>query len=69
MPPTIARVIARLGENPQVIFHFASVGSGWINQIETGFGILTWASAACLGFFPESLQGKQSRVGGGHVVE
>ncbi|GAA2362308.1 hypothetical protein [Dactylosporangium salmoneum] len=29
------------GGNPQVIFHFTPVGSGWINQIETWFGILT----------------------------
>jgi hypothetical protein len=69
MLPTIARVMARLDENPQVIFHFTPVGSGWINQIETWFGILTRASAACPGFLPESLQGKQGRVGGGHVVE
>ncbi|GAA2588119.1 hypothetical protein GCM10010399_17640 [Dactylosporangium fulvum] len=33
--------MAWLEENPQVIFHFTPVGSGWINQIETWFGILT----------------------------
>jgi hypothetical protein len=27
--------------NPHVIFHFNPVRSGWINQIETWFGILT----------------------------
>ncbi|WP_432976027.1 hypothetical protein [Dactylosporangium sp. CA-233914] len=32
---------AWLEESPQVIFHFTPVGSGWINQIETWFGILT----------------------------
>ena len=61
--------MARLDENPQVIVQFTPVGSDWINQIETYFSILARASAARFGFSPELLQGKQSRVGGGHMVE
>ncbi|MER7009219.1 hypothetical protein ABT297_40095 [Dactylosporangium sp. NPDC000555] len=34
-------MMAWLEENPQVIFYFTPVGSGWINQIETWFGTLT----------------------------
>ena len=30
-----------LAENPHVSFHFTPVGSSWINQIETWFGIIT----------------------------
>ena len=32
---------AWLTENPHVHFHFTPVGSSWINQIETWFGIIT----------------------------
>jgi transposase len=34
-------VRAWLTENPNVSFHFTPVGSSWINQIETWFGIIT----------------------------
>jgi transposase len=34
-------VQAWLADNPHVTFHFTPVGSSWINQIETWFGILT----------------------------
>jgi hypothetical protein len=34
-------VRAWLAANPHVHFHFTPVGSSWINQIETWFGILT----------------------------
>ena len=34
-------VQAWLDENPHVHFHFTPVGSSWINQIETWFGIIT----------------------------
>ena len=34
-------VLAWLTENPNVHFHFTPVGSSWINQIETWFGIIT----------------------------
>jgi hypothetical protein len=30
-----------LTKNPQVIFHYTPVGSSWLNQIETWFGIIT----------------------------
>ena len=30
-----------LAENPEVTFHFTPVGSSWINQVETWFGIIT----------------------------
>ena len=30
-----------LGRNPRVHFHFTPVGSSWINQVETWFGIIT----------------------------
>jgi transposase len=30
-----------LADNPHVSFHFTPVGSSWINQIETWFGIIT----------------------------
>ena len=30
-----------LEENPHISFHFTPVGSSWINQIETWFGIIT----------------------------
>ena len=32
---------AWLEKNPNVEFHFTPVGSSWINQIETWFGIIT----------------------------
>ena len=32
---------AWLTDNPHVHFHFTPVGSSWINQIETWFGIIT----------------------------
>jgi transposase len=34
-------VRAWLADNPNVTFHFTPVGSSWINQIETWFGIIT----------------------------
>jgi transposase len=34
-------VQAWLARNPSVTFHFTPVGSSWINQIETWFGIIT----------------------------
>jgi transposase len=34
-------VQAWLAKNPRVQFHFTPVGSSWINQIETWFGIIT----------------------------
>jgi transposase len=34
-------VQAWLARNPHVTFHFTPVGSSWINQIETWFGIIT----------------------------
>lgn len=34
-------VLTWLTENPNVHFHFTPVGSSWINQIETWFGIIT----------------------------
>jgi transposase len=36
-----AQVNAWLARNPNVTFHFTPVGSSWINQIETWFGIIT----------------------------
>jgi transposase len=36
-----AEVQAWLTANPNVTFHFTPVGSSWINQIETWFGIIT----------------------------
>jgi transposase len=38
---TTPEVRAWLAANPHVHFHFTPVGSSWINQIETWFGILT----------------------------
>jgi transposase len=38
---TTPDVVAWLEENPHVHFHFTPVGSSWINQIETWFGIIT----------------------------
>ena len=38
---TTPEVTAWLERNPQVHFHFTPVGSSWINQIETWFGIVT----------------------------
>jgi transposase len=38
---TTPDVRAWLAANPHVQFHFTPVGSSWINQIETWFGILT----------------------------
>jgi transposase len=34
-------VITWLTENPNIHFHFTPIGSSWINQIETWFGIIT----------------------------
>ncbi len=34
-------VRAWLAGNPNVTFHFIPVGSSWVNQIETWFGIIT----------------------------
>ena len=38
---TTPDVVAWLEQNPHVHFHFTPVGSSWINQIETWFGIIT----------------------------
>ena len=38
---TTPGVMAWLARNPHVHFHFTPVGSSWINQIETWFGIIT----------------------------
>jgi transposase len=38
---TTPEVKAWLASNPHVHFHFTPVGSSWINQIETWFGIIT----------------------------
>ena len=38
---TTPEVMTWLERNPQVSFHFTPVGSSWINQIETWFGIIT----------------------------
>ncbi|MCM3923529.1 IS630 family transposase [Frankia sp. AiPs1] len=38
---TTPEVHAWLDANPHVHFHFTPVGSSWINQIETWFGIIT----------------------------
>jgi transposase len=38
---TTPEVKAWLEKNPNVQFHFTPVGSSWINQIETWFGIIT----------------------------
>lgn len=38
---TTPDVQAWLEKNPHVTFHFTPVGSSWINQIETWFGIIT----------------------------
>jgi transposase len=38
---TTPEVLAWLEANPHVQFHFTPVGSSWINQIETWFGIIT----------------------------
>jgi transposase len=38
---TTPEVKAWLASNPHIHFHFTPVGSSWINQIETWFGILT----------------------------
>jgi transposase len=38
---TTPKVKAWLEKNPNVQFHFTPVGSSWINQIETWFGIIT----------------------------
>jgi transposase len=38
---TTPDVAAWLRDNPHVHFHFTPVGSSWINQIETWFGIIT----------------------------
>lgn len=38
---TTPEVKAWLEKNPNVQFHFTPIGSSWINQIETWFGIIT----------------------------
>jgi transposase len=38
---TTPEVKAWLASKPQIHFHFTPIGSSWINQIETWFGILT----------------------------
>lgn len=38
---TTPDVKAWLADNPHVHFHFTPIGSSWINQIETWFGLLT----------------------------
>jgi transposase len=38
---TTPEVMAWLERNPHVHFHFTPIGSSWINQIETWFGIIT----------------------------
>jgi transposase len=38
---TTPEVRAWLAKNPHVHFHFTPIGSSWINQVETWFGILT----------------------------
>jgi transposase len=38
---TTPEVKAWLAEHPNVTFHFTPVGSSWLNQIETWFGIIT----------------------------
>ena len=38
---TTPDVKAWLEKNPHVHFHFTPVGSSWLNQIETWFGIIT----------------------------
>ena len=38
---TTPEVQAWLEKNPNVQFHFTPVGSSWVNQIETWFGIIT----------------------------
>jgi transposase len=38
---TTPEVMAWLERNPHVRFHFTPVGSSWLNQIETWFGIIT----------------------------
>ncbi|MFJ1656888.1 transposase [Streptomyces sp. NPDC088337] len=38
---TTPDVKAWLAKNPHVHFHFTPVGSSWLNQIETWFGIIT----------------------------
>nr|WP_225438890.1 IS630 family transposase [Candidatus Frankia nodulisporulans] len=48
---TTPEVNAWLEANPHVRFHFTPVGSSWINQIETWFGIIT-RQAIRRGTFP-----------------
>src|SRR6201747_2083320 len=38
---TTPAVQAWLEKNPHIHFHFTPVGSSWLNQIETWFGIIT----------------------------
>ena len=38
---TTPDVLAWLEKNPNVTFHFTPVGSSWLNQIETWFGVIT----------------------------
>jgi DDE superfamily endonuclease len=47
---TTPDVCAWLEKNPHVHFHFTPVGSSWLNQIETWFGIITRQSI-CRGTF------------------
>lgn len=38
---TTPDVMAWLEKNPHVAFHFTPVGSSWLNQVETWFGLIT----------------------------
>jgi transposase len=38
---TTPDVMAWLAKNPHVTFHFTPVGSSWLNQVETWFGLIT----------------------------
>ena len=46
--------------NPNVTFHFTPIGSSWLNQIETWFGIIT-KHAIRRGTFP-SVNGLIGRI-------
>jgi hypothetical protein len=38
---TTPEVAQWLTDNPHISFHFTPIGSSWMNQIETWFGIIT----------------------------
>ena len=40
-PPTPRRTYWPGWKNPRVTFHFTPVGSSWLNQVETWFGLIT----------------------------